>query len=316
MELKAKVRKRRQDRIREIQSRELPDFDSGVGPLRRTDDFLYARADRHESGGGDRLGSGGASHYRLPGQGLPFAVWDKRSEDPEYVWKMKEKMLFEEARGRSSYPSRRDTGEDDGPRRRIGWRLMLSAILFFVVLVSFKLPVPGSNEAHLYVQKALTQEWNFSRASAWYEQTFGSLPSFLPAFGDHTGETAAVSGKTLKTFNTPVRGTVAAPYTPDHRFVILQTEAGLNVSAMESGRVLFAGNREQTGNTIVIQHAGGLQTTYGQLQQVKWERNDWIQSGETVGTVAKDSASGRGSLYFAVMKDKDYVNPADVVKFD
>jgi len=98
--------------------------------------------------------------------------------------------------------------------------------------------------------------------------------------------------------------------------VTLETKPDATVSAMDTGLVVYVGSKEDTGYTVILRHANGLQSVYGWIDQGRVELNDWIKGGETIGTVSKNSTNQSGYLYFAVSKDNKFMNPADVVKFE
>ncbi|WNQ12977.1 M23 family metallopeptidase [Paenibacillus aurantius] len=297
MERISSVRQRRQDRIREIQERT-----SRGGRPEATEERAPSNA---------RVASGFPTGYR-DNPPLPVSPPDKRFEDPEYVWKLKERQLL----GLPPTLPEWETDRPGRPVRPIGWRLTVSAVLFAAVWGLFQVQAPWAADVQAVVRQSLTREWDFTRAAVWYEERFGAVPSFLPAFHPgEEGETKAAS-KSLQAFHVPARGTIVSAFANSHPWVVLQTEPGTVIHAMDTGRILSAGLKESSGYTLVIQHANGLQTTYGLLDKGAWAAGDWVKGGEALGKASLNSQTGRGSFYFAVMKDKEYLNPADVVRFD
>ena len=67
------------------------------------------------------------------------------------------------------------------------------------------------------------------------------------------------------------------------------------------------------GTTVVIQHSGGYETTYANLQaEPAVETGDTVSAGQTIGTVgttaAAEAAQG-AHLHFSVAKDGEAVDP-------
>ncbi|GIP39203.1 hypothetical protein J31TS4_24830 [Paenibacillus sp. J31TS4] len=241
---------------------------------------------------------------------------DPRWRDPEFVWRMKERQFFEQL-------AARPVGGDGGPhppapgggKKLLPIRLLLSLALFLSAAAVLRYDLPGAERARLWVQTALTKEMGFDTAAAWYERRFGSIPSFLPAFRQNNREAKEAAAKSAIRFAAPVSGKLASVYTKEKPYVVLETAPHASVRSVETGRISFAGTREETGYTIVVQHAGGLQSTYGYLTPGSWEASDWLNAGAVIGTPAS-AAGAAPRLYFSVSRDGQPLNPQDVVAFD
>ncbi len=145
---------------------------------------------------------------------------------------------------------------------------------------------------------------------------FKELLRSSPFFGDKQPDARKVSTSLNKSFFVPVQGKIAAPFDASHLGIIVETKADATVSALATGLVIYAGQREDTGFTVIVQHADKLQSVYGWIDKSYVQQSDWIKGGEAIGKVAQDKRKDVGTLYFAVMKDKEFINPLDVVRFD
>lgn len=247
-------------------------------------------------------------------------AWD----DPEFAWKQREKELLAWYGVKSEESGEGWDGQESRnwsfvPSKKQVWlRLLASLAAFGAVWGLFQSNAPWAEKGKRFVSDALSQEMDLQAAAAWYRRTFSGAPSFIPAFGSHKKEEAAkVSTQAGRTFTQPVRGTVVSPYSERLQGIVLETETAASVRAMDSGRVVFAGSREGTGHTVIIQHPEGYRTTYGYLQPTEWEVSDWLNAGDVVGTVSPAPERGKkGRLFLSVMKEQRYVNPVDVVSFD
>lgn len=243
--------------------------------------------------------------------------------DQDRDWEQREQELLQWYR-REEGPRDWDDGQRSGngenhlvPSRSQIWvKLILSAILFGLVWGIFHIDQPWADKGKQFVAQALTKDMEYQSLAAWYRSKFDGAPSFLPAFGIHKKEEAAkVDGRPVR-YYTPVKGTLISSFTPSRQGVYVETATDAKAAAMDAGRILFAGSRDDTGYTVVLQHAGGFRTEYGNLKPAKWQESDWIKAGDVIGTVEEDPGTGKGRFYFAVMKDQRYVNPSDVVSFD
>lgn len=263
------------------------------------------------------------SHMEFPaGRGFYETEKDKGGpihqdwrHDPEVEWNRKLQREWSRYE-RSDYEDGGDFPTD--PRTsRLTARIMLSGVLFALVWGMFQVEHPLANKGKQVITGVLTESFDTGALSAWYEDTFGGVPSFLPAWGSSKHQDAEKVSAVSRHYFPPVQGKLIAAFTPVQGGVLIEAETGTPVSALDTGLVAFAGMKENTGFTVILRHSSGMESVYGQLEQGKVRVGDWIKGGETVGTVARPpQGQSTGTLYFAVSKDGNPVDPTDVVTFD
>lgn len=298
MNTKNNIRQRRMERIRELQSsvdrRPIPTHQ----PVRQYDLLEPTRhADRKQE-----------VLAEVPQQD------ESRWNDPEFVWKQKWHHDM----------SQREYEYNDGPERSrfmpnkggLRLKLIVSCFIFALIWGLFQWNHPLANKGKAYISSALNESFQFQSVALWYERQFGGTPSLLPALNTFQQEEAQKVDFVSKHYFSPVKGKIIAPFETSRLGVTVETKSDTPVAAMDTGLVVYVGNKEETGYTIIIRHTNGLQSVYGWIEQGKVELNDWIKGGETIGTVSKNSSKQAGYLYFAVSKDNKFVNPADVVQFE
>ncbi|WP_159881161.1 M23 family metallopeptidase [Paenibacillus puerhi] len=237
--------------------------------------------------------------------------------DPEEEWKRKYEREW------SSYPPRyRDEGEGVSaypPKgRRIALRVLLSGLLFVAVWGMYRIDHPLAGQGRAYVATALTKPLDTAALAVWYERYFGGAPSFLPAINGGTRHQDAEKVASLpKHYFAPVEGKLIAPFTPSQGGVLVEAPGGTPISAVDTGMVIFAGSRDDTGYTVVLRHSGGMESTYGHLSAGGIRQNDWVKGGETVGTLqAPSNRQAQAVLFFALLKEGKVVDPADVIPLE
>lgn len=98
-----------------------------------------------------------------------------------------------------------------------------------------------------------------------------------------------------------------------HTGIDIAAQAGTTVLAACSGTVADVTDDALMGTTVIIDHSGGYQTTYANLQaKPNVEKGDSVSAGQIVGAVGTTSAaeSAEGPhLHFSVTKDGDILNP-------
>lgn len=129
-------------------------------------------------------------------------------------------------------------------------------------------------------------------------------------------------------FQYPVQGEIVMPYSIDHAIydptleqyrtnssISLSAEKGTEVLAAADGRVKSVWADAQSGNTIVIEHANGWLTTYGQLEDtVSVKQGEQVQQGQVIGAVDAPTKYGvalGAHLDFAMEKDGAPVDPQE-----
>lgn len=270
------IRERRYDRIRRVQ-------EGDTGYLKLPDERIGRRENRE----------------------LPEQL------DPETEWNRKWERDWHEYRRTADDPPR----ESFPSKGRIRTHLVLSGLLFASVWGMYQVDHPLADQGRSYVRTALTHSMDLNGLAAWYDQAFGGSPSFLPAINPLKHQEAQKVGFSTKYYFPPLQGKVLTGYRDDRTGILLEAEAGKPVSAMDKGVVVYAGMRDESGYTVILQHSGNMKSIYGHLEPGTVQVNDWIKGGETVGVVAK-SSNAPATLYFAVSKSDKPMNPADVVTFD
>jgi stage IV sporulation protein FA len=199
--------------------------------------------------------------------------------------------------------------------RGFSWRLVCSAVLFAAIWGWFKLEMPGSVETRKWMVYTVTRDMDFKSIEAWYGNTFGGSPSFLP-FNQGKTDTKEVS-LLLSPEETviPVQGRVVQSFAQSQTGVEIAATGSSNVLSIFTGRVQQVTNDQDGGVTILVLHPNRILTVYGGLEKSIVKPNDWVKTGQTLGQL-KMSGDSEGVLYFAVQQNGKTLDPADVVSFD
>ena len=74
-----------------------------------------------------------------------------------------------------------------------------------------------------------------------------------------------------------------------------------------SGLVVFIGDKEGYGNTVIIQQANGIDLWYGNIEVVDVKMYDYVESGSLIGSTKDDN------LYLVYKKDGEVVDYQDYI---
>ena len=100
-----------------------------------------------------------------------------------------------------------------------------------------------------------------------------------------------------------------------HKGIDLAAPAGTPVVAALPGKVVSAGYESGYGNTVLVEHDGGLQTRYGHLASINVKAGDMVTSDDTLGKVGSTGRSTGAHLHFEVIRMGTPVDPAKMAAF-
>jgi murein DD-endopeptidase MepM/ murein hydrolase activator NlpD len=136
-------------------------------------------------------------------------------------------------------------------------------------------------------------------------------PMVTPA-ESHDEEPAAVPLPLPAAISSPF-GYRPDPFTGATRFhagVDIAAAYGREVPSAGAGRVVFSGSQGGYGNTVVVQHEGGVRTRYAHLSSIQVEVGARVGAGTVIGRVGSSGRSTGPHLHFEVLQDGQPVNPA------
>lgn len=111
----------------------------------------------------------------------------------------------------------------------------------------------------------------------------------------------------------PVAGWVSSEFGPRwgrmHEGIDIAADSGANVVASAGGEAYFVGWIGGYGNTILIDHGGGLTTLYGHLASFAISEDAVVTQGQVIGYVGNTGNSQGPHLHFETIQDGAKINP-------
>ena len=160
------------------------------------------------------------------------------------------------------------------------------AVIFFLASIIFT-NTSGKNLL-LYKEYVLTESLPFTKVKGWYEELFGEvLPSNDNAQTVFDGKLVY---KEISDYQNGERLTVSSKSL---------------VNSLASGIVVFSGEKDGFGNTVIIQGIDGADIWYGNLENISLNLYDYIEAGTVIGNTVDEY------LYLVIKKDNEYIKYED-----
>lgn len=161
----------------------------------------------------------------------------------------------------------------------------ISKILVLTVVVLVCLIILKSNaDLRNKVYKNVFQDnFSFAKINEIYKKYFGSS---LPLHKEDE-KSAMVSAEKLE-------------YTSSEKYkegVKLTVKEGYLVPSQDSGLVIFAGEKEGYGKTVIVQRPDGVEVWYGNMNNIASSLYDYIKKGDNIGE------SNGSFIYMVFMKE-------------
>ena len=95
-----------------------------------------------------------------------------------------------------------------------------------------------------------------------------------------------------------------------HSGLDVAAPAGTPIAATAQGTVIFAGRRGGYGNTVIVDHGGGLTSLYAHMSKIGVSTGTTVKRGDYLGGVGTTGSSTGNHLHFEIRSGGTPVNPA------
>jgi murein DD-endopeptidase MepM/ murein hydrolase activator NlpD len=115
----------------------------------------------------------------------------------------------------------------------------------------------------------------------------------------------------------PVVGIVSKKFSEenDHLGTDFSAQTGDPVFASGSGIVEFAGQKDELGNTVIINHENGYVTSYSHLKDIRTRKGCTVGKGEIIGTVGKTGNTSGPHLHYTITKNGKELDPEVFINY-
>ncbi|MCS0670963.1 M23 family metallopeptidase [Cytobacillus firmus] len=246
---------------------------------------------------------------------------ERRKKEKERFSKKKDSTVLwtedEERYGFSklpSYESKLDEGNHPLFRKELFlFKLLASACIFLFAAILFKNQAATFDPARDFVKAAMEKDFQFAAVSGWYEEQFGKPLALLP-FSD--GKKDEKNVEENSEYALPASAKILEDFNDNGQRITIETGKEASIEAMSEGLVRFAGKKDGFGNTVIIQHGDKSESWYGNLAEINVNLYQYVEKGTGIGTAGNTGDGEKGSFYFAIKKDDDFIDPIQVIPFE
>lgn len=170
-------------------------------------------------------------------------------------------------------------------------RLFACIIIILIGLIFVKNNDSLSERIYKYLNK---YDINLASVNDWYQKHFGDITPFQNL----------VKGKTKLVFSENLVYDKVSQYKNGVKLSVCDNYL---VPIVESGIVVFSGNKDSYGNTVIIKQVDGVDVWYGNVKNLNVNLYDYVSRGEFLGEANK-------YLYMVFQKDGKYLSYKDYLK--
>jgi len=170
-------------------------------------------------------------------------------------------------------------------------RLFICILIVLVCLIFVKQDEDMSKKIYNFLYE---NNINLASINKWYESHFGDVVPFSNLVKDNT----------KLVFNENLVYEDASIY---KNGVMLSVEDNYLVPVIQSGIVVFVGNKDDYGKTVIIEQVDGVSVWYGNIENINVNLYDYVSKGEFLGEANK-------SFYMVFQKDGKYLDYKEYLK--
>jgi stage IV sporulation protein FA len=191
---------------------------------------------------------------------------------------------------RNSYLTSDTKKQEELPKNLKYFKNLISRTLLAIIFVLGSMIFTNISDKNkeLYQNIVLTNSLSFTKINNLYQSIFGSVDVINTKTNDaSTVFSGSIKYSNMENYQNGVKLTVGINET---------------VNVITSGIIVFIGEKENLGNTIIIQGNDGADIWYSNITDTDLTIYDYIESGSILGT------SNSEDIYLTIEKDGKYIS--------
>lgn len=170
-------------------------------------------------------------------------------------------------------------------------RVFLCVLLVLISMIGLKY---DKNNKQIIYKYLYQNNISMARVNKWYKNHFGDITPFQNLVKDNT----------KLVFNDNLVYKDASRYKDG---VKLKVDDNYLIPVIESGIVVFIGDKDGYGNTVIIEQTDGVNVWYSDVDNINVSLYDYVSKGEFLG-------EAKGSFYMVFQKEGKYIKYEDYLK--
>lgn len=168
--------------------------------------------------------------------------------------------------------------------KNIVLRVLITIIVTLILLIGFKM---NNNFKKTFCHYVYEENFPFSVVKNFLQEKFGTSLTFDKIVTDEEVFNEKLSYKDKSLYHDGVKLTVSSEYM---------------IPSLESGIVVYIGEKENYKQVVIVQQMNGVDVWYGNIKQANVKLYDYVEKGSLIGQVDNKT------LYLVFQKEGKFVD--------
>lgn len=168
--------------------------------------------------------------------------------------------------------------------KNIVLRVLITIIVTLILLIGFKM---NNNFKKTFYHYVYEENFPFSAVKNFLQEKFGTSLTFDKIVTDEEVFNEKLSYKDKSLYHDGVKLTVSSEYM---------------IPSLESGIVVYIGEKENYKQVVIVQQMNGVDVWYGNIKQANVKLYDYVEKGALIGQVDNKT------LYLVFQKEGKFVD--------
>lgn len=168
--------------------------------------------------------------------------------------------------------------------KNIVLRVLITIIVTLILLIGFKM---NNNFKKAFYHYVYEENFPFSTVKNFLQEKFGTSLTFDKIVTDEEVFNEKLSYKDKSLYHDGVKLTVSSEYM---------------IPSLESGIVVYIGEKENYKQVVIVQQMNGVDVWYGNIKQANVKLYDYVEKGALIGQVDNKT------LYLVFQKEGKFVD--------
>ena len=168
--------------------------------------------------------------------------------------------------------------------KNIVLRILITIIVTLILLIGFKM---NNNFKKTFYHYVYEENFPFSVVKNFLQEKFGTSLTFDKIVTDEEVFNEKLSYKDKSLYHDGVKLTVSSEYM---------------IPSLESGIVVYIGEKENYKQVVIVQQMNGVDVWYGNIKQANVKLYDYVEKGSLIGQVDNKT------LYLVFQKEGKFVD--------